>query len=136
MNFLLDTNVISEPRRQRRDPRVVAWFESVDLEDLHISVLTLGELIKGEARLAQRDAVQATALRQWLDATRFNYADRIIPVDREIAEAWGQLDAKRPLPVIDGLLAATALVHDMTFATRDTRDIAGTGVRTINPWTT
>ena len=136
MNFLLDTNVISEPRRQRRDPRVVAWFENVDLEDLHISVLTLGELIKGEARLARRDAVQAAALRQWLDATRVDYADRIIPVDREIAKVWGQPDAKRPLPVIDGLLAATALVHDMTFVTRDTRDVAGTGVRTINPWAT
>ena len=112
----------------------MSWFRSTDRGSLHISVLTLGELTMGATRLARRDAVQAAVLQQWLDDTRLGYANRIIPIDSEISEAWGQLNAIRPLPVIDGLLAATALVRGMTFVTRDTRDIAGTGVRTINPW--
>lgn len=134
MTFLLDTNVISEPRRPRPDTRVSSWFHSVNIESLYISVLTLGEITKGVARIARRDSLQAAGLEQWLSDTRLGYADRIIPVDVEIAEAWAQLDAVRPLPVIDGLLAATALVRGMTFVTRDTRDIAGTGVVTLNPW--
>jgi predicted nucleic acid-binding protein len=134
VSFLLDTNVISEPRRKRPDLRVMSWFGSTDRGSLHISVLTLGELTMGAARLARRDGVQAAVLRQWLDDTRQRYTNRIIPIDSEISEAWGELNAIRPLPVIDGLLAATALVRGMTFVTRDTRDIAGTGARTINPW--
>jgi predicted nucleic acid-binding protein len=112
----------------------MSWFGSTDLGSLHISVLTLGELANGAARLARRDDAQAATLRRWLESTRLSYANRIIPIDSEISETWGQLNAIRPLPVIDGLLAATALVRGMTFVTRDTRDIAGTGVRTINPW--
>ena len=135
MTFLLDTNVISEPRRPRPDARVSSWFQSVNIQSLYISVLTLGEMTKGVARIARRDALQASGLQQWLSETRVSYAERIIPVDVEIAEAWAQLDAVRPRPVVDGLLAATALVRGMTFVTRDTRDIAGTGVTILNPWT-
>jgi toxin FitB len=112
----------------------MSWFRSADLESLHISVLTFGELANGAARLARRDVAQAATLRQWLDATRQSYDSRIIPIDTEISETWGQISAIRPLPVVDGLLAATALVRGMIFVTRDTRSIADTGVRTINPW--
>jgi toxin FitB len=134
VSFLLDTNVISETRRKRPDPLVMSWLRSVDPADMHVSVLTFGEIAKGIAQRAQRDAAEAEVLRHWLEGTRSLYADRTVVVDAEISEVWGQLAAKRTFPVIDGLLAATALVRDMTFVTRDTRDIAGAGVRTINPW--
>ena len=134
MNFLLDTNVISEPRRKRPDRHVVSWLRRTEFRSLHISVLTMGELMQGVVRLARRDAAQATALGRWLDEVRANYADRIIPIDIEIAQAWGRLNASRPLPPIDGFLVATALVRGMTFVTRDTQSIADTGVVTVDPW--
>ena len=134
MNFLLDTNVISELRRQRPDPQVMSWLKRADPTTLWVSVLSLGEIAKGAAKCAMRDRAQAVVYFQWLYTVRSEYADRTIAVDTEISEAWGQLAAKRPLPVVDGLLAATALVRAMTFVTRDTRDVADTGVRTVNPW--
>ena len=134
MSFLLDSNVSSESRRKRPNARVMAWFRRADPASLYISVLTLGEIANGAARYARRDPAQAAALEQWLDATRLNYADRIITIDAEISEAWGRLGAKRPLPVVDGLLAATALVHGMTLVTRNLDDIADTGVALLHPW--
>ncbi len=134
MTFLLDTNVVSETRRKRPDPRVVSWFRDADPSALHISVLTLGEIAKGVARHSAHDKTQAAALKQWLDATRVVYADRIVSIDAEIAEAWGQLAAMRTRPVIDGLLAATALVRGMTLVTRNIADVADTGVAVLDPW--
>jgi predicted nucleic acid-binding protein len=134
VTFLLDTNVISEPRRRRPDKHVLAWLRAADTQSLYISVLTLGELTKGAARIARRDPGQGARLQEWVDSTRMEYASRIIPVDIDIANAWAQIDAIRPLPVVDGLLAATALVRGLILVTRDTRDIAGTGVTTLNPW--
>jgi predicted nucleic acid-binding protein len=135
VNYLLDTNVVSESRRKRPDSRVVSWLRWADVNTLHISVLTLGEMAKGIAQREIKDRAQAAIYFQWLDAVRSDFADRTIGIDPHIAEAWGRLAAERPLPIIDGLLAATALVHGMTLVTRDTRDVADTGVATINPWT-
>jgi toxin FitB len=134
LTFLLDTNVVSETRRKRPDPQVIAWLGRVDPDTLHISVLTLGEIAKGVAQRAKREAVSAVAIQQWLDALRLRYAERIVGIDAEIAETWGRLSAARPIPVIDGLFSATALVRGMTLVTRNVRDIAGTGVGVINPW--
>jgi predicted nucleic acid-binding protein len=134
MNYLLDTNVVSEIQRRRPNRRVTTWMENTDPASLYISVLTLGEIAKGAARVARRDMAQAAVFEQWLDATRLQFVNRIIEVDAEISMTWGRLNANRPLPVVDNLLAATALVRDMILITRDTRDIADTGVRTINPW--
>jgi toxin FitB len=136
VSFLLDTNVISETRRKRPDSQVMSWLRGVDPANMHVSVLTFGEIAKGISQRARHDAAEAEVLRHWLETTRRLYSDRTVAIDTEISEAWGQLAAKRTFPVIDGLLAATALVRGMTFVTRDTRDIAGTGVRTINPWNT
>jgi predicted nucleic acid-binding protein len=94
----------------------------------------LGEIAKGAAQLEPRDRAQAATYYQWLEAVRSNFADRTIGIDPAIAEAWGRLTAIRPLPVVDGLLAATALVRGLILVTRDARDIAGTGVTTLNPW--
>ena len=132
--FLLDTNVLSETRRTRPDPGVLDWLRHADDAALHISVLTLGEMAKGVALLAKRDPVAAAPLHLWLSGIRLDYAARVIPIDVEIAETWGKLNAERSLPVVDGLLAATALVHSMTLVTRKVRDVEGTGVTVVNPW--
>ena len=134
MTFLLDTNVISEVRRKRPDGRVVSWLKRTDPAALSISVLTLGEIAKGAAQCAARDRAQAAIYYQWLALVRSNYADRTIAIDADIAEAWGRLAAKSPLPIVDGLLAATALVRGMTLVTRNVRDIADAGIPVLNPW--
>jgi toxin FitB len=134
VTFLLDTNVISEARRRRPDARVVSWLKRIDPSALSISVLTLGEIAKGAAQCAVRDRAQAAIYYEWLTLVRSNYADRTIGIDSDIAEAWGRLAAKRPLPIIDGLLAATALVRGLTLATRNVGDVADLGVAVLNPW--
>ena len=131
MSFLLDTNVVSELGRKNPDRRVAAWANSVGTAALHLSVLTLGEIAKGAASLERRDTMRGVALSRWLEGLRHQYADRIIAVDDQIAEAWGRLASRRSIPVIDALLAATALVRSMTLVTRNIRDV---GVEVLNPW--
>lgn len=133
--FLLDTNVLSEATRPRPEPRVLAWMRRAVPDTLFVSALTVGELIKGLHQLERRSAGRALHLRTWLDGLRADYADRVLPIDTAIAEAWGRLAAVRPRPVVDGLLAATALVHDLTLVTRNARVIADAGVRVLDPWT-
>lgn len=134
MTFLLDTNVISELRRKRPDPKVVSWVRHADPAGLSISVLTLGEIAKGAAQCAERDRTQADILYRWLALVRTNYADRTVAIDADISEAWGRITAKRPMPVIDGLLAATALVRGLTLVTRNVRDFVDVAVSLFNPW--
>ncbi|MGB7035196.1 MAG: type II toxin-antitoxin system VapC family toxin [Xanthobacteraceae bacterium] len=134
MTFLLDTNVISEVRRKRPDGSVLSWLSRADPAALCISVLTLGEIAKGAAQCAVRDSAQAAIYYQWLSLVRSNYADRTIAVDADIAEAWGRLATKRTFPVVDGLIAATALVRGMTLVTHNVRDFADAGVSVIDPW--
>jgi len=131
LSFLLDTNVVSELGRKNPDRRVAAWANSVGTAALHLSVLTLGEIAKGAASLERRDTMRGVALSRWLEGLRHQYADRIIAVDDQIAEAWGRLASRRSIPVIDALLAATALVRSMTLVTRNIRDV---GVEVLNPW--
>jgi predicted nucleic acid-binding protein len=133
--FLLDTNVVSELRKGHRIHRSVRrFFESVDESGLFLSVLVLGELRQGIDRLAARDASAAARLERWLVGLGVAYSDRILSVDLPVAEVWGRLNARRSLPAVDGLLAATAIVHDLTLVTRNVRDVSGTGVRTVNPF--
>ena len=134
MSFLLDTNVISETRRRRPDPNVIAWLESTAQQDLFVSVLTLGELAQGVARHRRKDAAAAASLDHWLTGIRELFADHVIPIDTETAMVWGRLNAERPLPVIDSLLAATALAHGHTLVTRNVKDVEGTGVSFVDPW--
>jgi predicted nucleic acid-binding protein len=134
VTFLLDTNVISEVRRRRPDVRVVSWLKRADPSALSISVLTLGEIAKGAAQCATRDRAQAAIYYEWLALVRSNYADRTIPIDPDIAETWGRLAGRRPLPIIDGLLAATALVRSLTLVTRNVADFADLGLAVFDPW--
>ncbi len=135
--FLLDTNIISELVRPKPEPRVKAWVAATDEDLLYLSVLTLGEIRKGIASL--KDASRRVRLETWLDSDLvLRFAGRILPVDQTVADRWGRLAAqagpKSPLPVIDGLLAATALHHNLTLVTRNTKDVARTGVPLFNPW--
>ena len=134
MSFLLDTNPLSEARRPAGAASVKAWFASVPARDLYISVLLLGEVRRGIEGLRRRDPTQAGVFEVWLAQLRRDYADRILPVTSEIAQEWGRINVPDPLPVIDGLLAATAIVHGLTLVTRNTTDFERTGVRLFNPF--
>lgn len=135
MSFLVDTNVLSELRKGRRANRGVrAWFAAVDDADLFTSVLVIGELRRGIASIRRRDAAGAAALEQWLSRLTESFADRILPIDVAVADRWGALNVPAPLPTVDGLLAATALVHGLTVVTRNTRDVRRTGIALIDPF--
>ena len=136
--FLLDTNIVSELVKRKPEPRVAAWIDSIDENLLHLSVLTFGEIRKGIGSL--RDPSRRIALEAWLDGDlTLRFADRILPITRKVADRWGRLAAdavaaRAPLPVIDGLLAATALDQSLTLVTRNTKDVGVTGVPLFDPW--
>ena len=136
--FLLDTNVISELVRRKPEPRVAAWIETTDEVLLHVSVLTLGEIRRGIVSL--RDPSRRVALSAWLDSSLIlRFAGRILAIDEAIADRWGRLTAEAAvagstLPIIEGLLAATALQHNLVLVTRNTKDTAPTNVPVFNPW--
>ena len=132
-SYLLDTNVVSETRRTRPAPNVTAFLEAVDSAGLFVSVLTLGELRKGVAARRQTDPISAEQLGVWVDGIETTFADRVLPVDAAVARIWGELSAGRNLPVIDTLIAATAIAGGLTLVTRNTRDVAATGVPLIDP---
>lgn len=134
MSFLLDTNVISEVRKRSPDEGVRAWFATVPSSALFLSVLVVGEVRQGVVRLERRDPTQAAHIASWLETLKTRYGDRIVPISAPIAEEWGRLNAAGPLPVVDGLLAATAKVHGFTLVTRNTADVACTAVNVLNPF--
>jgi predicted nucleic acid-binding protein len=135
MSWLVDTNVLSELRKgQGADVGVRTWFETAADEELFTSVLVLGEIRRGVESVRRRDAGSALALEQWLDRVATSYADRVLVVDGRVADRWGVLNVPNPIPTIDGLLAATALVHDLVLVTRNTADVRLTGVEVLNPF--
>ena len=135
MRFLLDCNVLSELRKRGRcEIKVRQWFDAQDEEDLAISAITLGEISAGIAQIAPRDPEQAERLEAWLVQTKVEFSDRILPVTADIAERWGRLSPNQPLPAPDGLLAATALEHDLICVTRNVSDFERSGVRLLDPW--
>lgn len=138
MRFLLDTNVLTEAAKPEPAPRVVEWLRAQPALDLAISVLTLGEIQKGVTLLP--DGKRRAKLERWLtsDLPR-QFLGRVLPIDDGVALEWGRLAARgrrqgRELAVIDGLLLATAAVHDLTFVTRNERDLGDRGVPLYNPW--
>ncbi|MCP9485421.1 MAG: type II toxin-antitoxin system VapC family toxin [Gaiellaceae bacterium MAG52_C11] len=135
MSYLLDTNVVSEIRKRSPNPGLADWFAAAESRDLYLSVLVLGEIRQGVERLRNRgDATQAELFDGWLATLKNEFADRILAVSAPIAERWGRLNAVQPLPVIDGLLAASALEHELTLVTRDEAMLAASGAPTLNPW--
>jgi predicted nucleic acid-binding protein len=134
VRYLLDTNVLSEVRRPRGDARVKDWLSSVPAQDLYLSALVIGEVRRGVERLRRRDPERAGVYEAWLATVQDDYADRILPVDVEAAEEWGRMSVPDPVPVVDGLMAATAKVRNMTFVTRNTADVERTGTHLLNPF--
>lgn len=138
MSFLLDTCVVSDIAR-RSDAGLLDWVSAQDPLDLYLSELTLGEIEKG-IELLPGDPPRLASLRDWSrNALPREFGPRLLPLLRPTVLAWGRLTAEgkrsgRPLPVIDGLLLAAALVHDLTFVTRNTRDVEGRGVAVLNPY--
>ncbi|MEW6219373.1 MAG: type II toxin-antitoxin system VapC family toxin [Thermodesulfobacteriota bacterium] len=114
--------------------RVRDWFSRVEEASLHVSVLVLGEIRRGAELLRRRDPVSAALLETWLLGLKVTLADRLLPITEEIADRWGRLGVPDPVPVTDGLLAATALVHDLTLVTRNVHDVERTGARLLNPF--
>jgi predicted nucleic acid-binding protein len=133
--YLLDTNVLSETRKKRADPGVLAFLESVDSASLFLSVLTIGELRKGVAAKMRTDPATAKTLAAWVEGLEFGFADRILVIDAATARLWGNWSGDRPRPVVDTLLAATAVEHGLIFVTRNTRDVSGIQVKLHDPWT-
>ena len=135
MTWLIDTNIISEVRKGARCNRdVAAWWQGVEDRDLFLSVLTLGEIRKGVEAVRARDPVKAAALATWLSDVVDAFGTRILGVDGAVAETWGRMSAIRSVPVVDGLLAATASAHGLVLVTRNTGDVEGLGVRLLNPF--
>jgi predicted nucleic acid-binding protein len=130
--FLIDTNVISEARR--KSPQAVTWLRQVAPGHVHLSVITLGEIMRGIALKQRTDPQAASHLAQWLHLLRVDHADHILPITDQIAVEWGRLAAQRPRGDADGLIAATARVHDLILVTRNVADFEDTGVSVINPW--
>ena len=135
MKFLLDTNVISEIRkRDRAHPSVVHWVARTPVDEIGTSVLVLGEIRRGIELKRRSDPEQAKLLDQWFLQMQTRLGGRILPIDEPVAEAWAMLGIPNPLPLIDGLLAATAKVHGLTLVTHNVADIAAAGVPLLDPF--
>jgi predicted nucleic acid-binding protein len=135
VKFLLDTNIISEIRkRDRAHPNVVRWVARTAVEDVGTSVLVLAEIRRGIELKRRSDPERAKSLDRWFSQMRAGLRGRVLPIDEPIAEAWALLGIPNPLPLTDGLLAATARVHGLTLVTRNVRDIAIAGVSLFDPF--
>ncbi len=135
MNYLIDTNVISEVRKGARcHPNVARWYSGINDASLYLSVIVLGEIRKGVEKARPRDPAHARALEKWLLEVGNAFEDRILLIDRAVSDEWGRMGAIRTLPAVDALLAATAKVHGMTLVTRDSFDATDLDVRVLNPF--
>ncbi len=136
--YILDTNVVSELRKVRggkANPDVALWFRSIGDDDAFLSVVTVHELEVGVLRTERRDPAQGAMLREWLrDYVIPAFAGRILPADMDVALVSAGFQVPDPHPFRDGLIAATALVHNMTVVTRNVADFTRTGVRVLDPW--
>jgi hypothetical protein len=132
--YLLDTNVVSETRKKKADTAVMVFLEAVDSSSLYLSVLTIGELRRGVAAKRHEGPAAAKSLAAWVQGLEVGFADRILGIDAATARQWGDWSAQRSRPVIDTLLAATAVVNGLTFVTRNTRDVQDLPLTVLNPW--
>ena len=131
--FLIDTDVMSALRRRERHPAIVRWVEGQRTTDLHISVMTVGEIERGITQQQRHNPAFARDLAVWLDRVLAWYGDRILPVDAATARRWGQLSSALGNDSADLLIAATALEHGLTVVTRNVRHFEPTGVSVLDP---
>lgn len=130
--YLVDTSIVSEARRGTAE--AVSWLRSVNPLSVYLSALTLGEVMRGIALKQKADPRAAAHLAEWLRKLRHDHLDRILPVTDEISVEWGRIAAIRPRGDVDGLIAATAIVHDLILVTRNVEDFEDTDATVINPW--
>ena len=131
--YLLDTNVVSELRRPKPHGAVLAWIADIPSENLRLSALTVGEIQAGIELTREQDPAKAQVLEQWLDEVEMSFA--VLPMDAEVFRVWARLKHRRSDTLVeDAMIAATALVHGLTVATRNVRDFEGFGVALINPF--
>jgi toxin FitB len=135
VSYLIDTSIISEVRKgDRCDQHVSVWYASIADRDLFLSTLVLGEIRKGIELARPRDADKAAALERWLRQVEAAFGSRVLGIDNAVSDKWGRMSAVRPIRVIDGLLAATAMTNGLTLVTRNDRDIVGLGAAVLNPF--
>ena len=135
LKFLLDTNIISELRKRERAHRnVIAWVQQTSSADMGTSVVVLAEIRRGIALKRRNDPAQADALDRWYMQMRLGLGDRVIDIDEAIADQWALMSVPDPLPLIDGLLAATVKVRGLTLVTRNKADVARTGISVLDPF--
>jgi predicted nucleic acid-binding protein len=138
MNYLLDTNVVSELVKNTPNEAVVKWIDGINSEKLYLSVITIGEIRKGVAGI--QDPHRQENISRWLEIELPDYfEERILNIDIKVADTWGQLQSKNKgytLPAIDGLIAATAQVNNLVLVTRNKKDFINTPLKIINPWET
>jgi toxin FitB len=137
VSYLLDTNIISEAKKPAPDPKVLSWLAQHNPTEIYLSTISLGELVEGIAYLGKTK--KAKDLQRWLVQLEGTFYGRILGVDEAVADKWGQFRGEgkrkgRVFPVVDSLLAATAIVHDLTLVTRNTKDFSGLTVKLLNPW--
>ena len=133
MRYLVDTNIVSDARL-KRSLALMTWIRDQDIDDLGVSAITVLELERGVRRKEREDPVGAQPLRLWLDEDVLSMVSAVIPVDERVARAAAMLHVPNPMPDMDALIAATAIVHDLVLVTRNVKDFARTGVRLLNPW--
>jgi toxin FitB len=134
VKYLLDTDVISQSRRAHAGNQpLITWLNSVPATDIATSVLVLAEVRRGIVRLERRDPAQAATLERWLASARHRLGPRVLAFDETVADVWARLPG-RTLPLIDSMIAATAIVHGLTLVTRNVADMAGTGAAIFDPW--
>ena len=134
VGYLLDTNIISETRKKRPEPKVIRFLKSIESKLVCLSVLTIGELRRGAILKRRTDEKNSDDLSRWIDRVEETYQKRLLPIDLDVASVWARLSAGRPRPIVDALIAATAIAHRMTLVTRDVDDVSDTGVAIVNPW--
>jgi predicted nucleic acid-binding protein len=135
LKYLLDTNVISEVRKGRNAHAAVrAWWSETNIEDIYTSVMVLGEIRQGVERLRIKDPRRAVEIENWLQSITASMGTRLLVVNQKIADIWGRMGKNRSLPLVDSILAATAVAHGLTLVTRNTKDILDTGVTHLNPF--
>jgi predicted nucleic acid-binding protein len=135
MKFLLDTNIVSEIKKgSKADKQVMHWFSTVSVDSLYLSVLVLGEIRLGITSLRRRDPIQATLLDKRMADFEVLFIGRVLPITMPIALAWADMNVPDRLPIVDSLIAATAKVHQLTLVSRNTKDVARTGVSLFNPF--